>query len=115
MTKEELLSLILAMVTDRDFAQGFHQGLAAYEDDCGEKEVSDNDILQFLRHEIAPETFTLEVMFDQKTGIKPLSLRSRYGFLTGWLLAAFTHQGMLAPPELTPLIVPLDAWRSTLQ
>ncbi len=115
MTKEELVSLLLALVTDRDFARGFRQGQAAYEDDCGEKDVSDNDILQFLRHEIAPETFNLEMVFDQKTGGKPLALRSRYGFLTGWLLAAFTRQESVAPTELLPLVIPLDAWRSTLQ
>lgn len=114
MTYEELLTLILARVTDRDFARGFRQGQEAYEDDR-EMVAGDNDILEFLRHEIAPETFKDEAVFDEKTGIKPLSLRSRYGFLAGWLLAAFTHQGTLAPTELTPLIIPLDAWRSTLQ
>lgn len=114
MNQEELLSLILAMVTDRDFTRGFRQGQAAYEDDR-EKVTSDTDILQFLRHEIAPETFQDEAVFDQKTGMKPLALRSRYGFLAGWLLAAFTHQEGTASTNLAPLIVPLDAWRSTLQ
>jgi hypothetical protein len=118
MTREELLALIAASLTDKDFADGFEYGRLDHESALARGTVGDDeDILGLIRSETSPQVRNREAPAYRRLHTEPPALRITFGFLAGFLLAKFTDTEATDPqPDEHPEnVVSLEQWRQENQ
>lgn len=118
MTRDELLALIAASLTDKDFADGFEYGCMDYESALTGGTVGDDeDILDLIRSETSPQVRNRDAPAYRKLHTEPPALRITFGFLAGFLLAKFTDTEATDPlaDERPENVVSLGQWRQENQ
>jgi len=85
-----MIAKLAASLADPDFKEGFEWGREASQDESAEGPISEDNMLAFIRNECDPVTLRRDATFTALTGVRQLSLRHKYGFLAGYILATYT-------------------------